>query len=167
MDIRLETQTDHEVVENLYDHVFGPTRTLLSSYQLRCNVEPVKNLCFVIEEDSTIIAVIRYWPVCLYHESKLQWPSLLLGPIAVHPTHQGEGLGHMLMSHSLDVATTERWARVFLVGDEPYYRRFGFTVMPQDIIEFPPNTNPSRCLAKELVKGGLKNVRGALARCER
>ena len=54
-------------------------------------------------------------------------PALLLGPVAVHPTRQGEGLGALLIAESLARARELGWTRVILVGDEPYYRRFGFT----------------------------------------
>jgi predicted N-acetyltransferase YhbS len=70
--------------------------------------------------------------------------ALLLGPVAVHPTRQGEGLGALLMHEGLALATEERWPRVMLVGDEPYYRRFGFTQLHG--VEMPPPTNPARVL---------------------
>ena len=70
--------------------------------------------------------------------------ALLLGPVAVHPTRQGEGLGGMLMREGLARAAADRWPRVLLVGDAPYYGRFGFTRL--DGVEMPPPTNPDRVL---------------------
>jgi predicted N-acetyltransferase YhbS len=64
--------------------------------------------------------------------------------VAVHPTRQGEGLGGMLMREGLARAEEDRWPRILLVGDEPYYRRFGFTKL--EGVEMPPPTNPARVL---------------------
>ena len=75
-------------VEALYDHCFAPGRTLLSSYRLRDDVPPVPELCRVAHDETGIIGgAIRYWPVRIG-----RWQALLLGPVAVHPTAQGEGL---------------------------------------------------------------------------
>ena len=43
-----------------------------------------------------LLAAIRFWPVRVG-----TLPVLLLGPIAVHPTAQGEGFGAILMRDSL------------------------------------------------------------------
>jgi len=76
----------------------------------------------------------------------------------VHPTRQGEGLGGQLIAHSLDHARELGWARVLLVGDAPYYRRFGFERMAG--IKLPPPTNPDRVLGQALVEGGFDGITG-------
>ncbi len=83
-----ETEADWWEVEALYDLCFAPGRTALSSYRLREGVPPVASLCLVLREDGVLAAAIRYWPVEVGGRK-----ALLLGPVAVHPTHQGEGLG--------------------------------------------------------------------------
>jgi predicted N-acetyltransferase YhbS len=80
--------------------------------------------------------------------------------VAVHPTHQGEGIGAFLIESSLDQATG--WERVLLVGDEPYYGRFGFHRLTG--VEMPPPTNPERILGCELVKGAWNGVTGQVRR---
>jgi len=102
-----------------------------------------------------LAAVIRYWPVLVGGQ-----PTLLLGPVAVHPTRQGEGLGGCLIHESLAEARRLGWARVLLVGDAPYYGRFGFTRLTG--VEMPPPTNPARVLGFELVPGAWKGVTGAV-----
>ncbi|WP_293577237.1 GNAT family N-acetyltransferase [Phaeobacter sp.] len=88
--------------------------------------------------------------------------ALLLGPVAVHPTHQGEGLGGALIRDSLAKAAEDRWSRVLLVGDAPYYARFGFTLLAG--VEMPPPTNPDRVLGLELQPGAWADVRGQVLR---
>src|SRR5690606_15676628 len=107
-----EAPEDEPEVEALYDLCFAPGRTALSSYRLRDGVARVADLCLVLRDQSGILlAAIRFWPVRIGDER-----ALLLGPIAVHPTAQGEGLGAILMRDSLERARHLHWSRVLLVG---------------------------------------------------
>lgn len=153
-----ETPADTPEVEALLDLCFAPGRTALSSYRLREGVPPVEGLCLVLRDaDDVMVAAIRYWPVRVGGQ-----PVLLLGPVAVHPTAQGEGLGGYLMRESLALARGMGWARVMLVGDAPYYARFGFARL--DGVEMPPPTNPDRVLGLELQPGAWVGVGGAVTR---
>ena len=151
-----ETAADMWEVEALYDLCFAPGREALSSYRLRDGVDPVPELSLVARDDGGILAgAIRYWPVRVG-----QVPTLLLGPIAVHPTRQGEGLGALLIEESL--ARSKGWERVMLVGDAPYYGRFSFSKLAG--VEMPPPTNPDRVLGREIVPGAWDGVRGRVTR---
>ncbi|MGY6548524.1 MAG: GNAT family N-acetyltransferase [Roseinatronobacter sp.] len=157
MQLLEETPADWWDVEALYDLCFAPGREALSSYRLRDGVAPVAGLCLLLRDRDGVAAAIRFWPVRVAGQQ-----VLLLGPIAVHPTHQGEGLGGWLMSESLRRARAAGWARVLLVGDAPYYQRFGFTVLPDVVM--PPPTNPARVLGLALVPGAWDGVHGPVAR---
>ena len=153
-----ETKDDWWEVEALYDLCFAPGREALSSYRLRDGVDPVADLCLVARDEGGIIGgAIRYWPVQVGGAR-----VLLLGPVAVHPTRQGEGLGGVLIRQSLDKAQALGWERALLVGDEPYYKRFGFLRI--EGVVMPPPTNPERVLARELVAGAWDGVRGDVER---
>lgn len=153
-----ESKDDWWEVEALYDLCFAPGREALSSYRLRDGVPPVASLSRVARDDQGMLGgAIRYWPVRVCDQR-----VLLLGPVAVHPTAQGEGLGGALIRDSLDQATAEGWARVLLVGDAPYYKRFGFARL--DGVEMPPPTNPDRVLGLELAPGAWDGVRGRVER---
>lgn len=144
-------------VEALFDLCFAPGREALSSYRLRDGVAPVADMCRVARDEAGILAgAIRYWPVRIGAAE-----ALLLGPVAVHPTRQGEGLGQALIEDSLRRAGTD-WARVMLVGDAPYYRRFGFEKL--DGVVMPPPTNPERVLGRDLVPGAWAGIRGDVTR---
>lgn len=155
---RLEEETagDWWEVEALLDTCFAPGRTALSSYRLRDGVPTVASLCHVLrDEDGTLAAAIRYWPVRVAGQ-----PVLLLGPVAVHPTRQGEGLGGLLIHETLAEARRIGWLRVLLVGDAPYYGRFGFRKLEHVVM--PPPTNPDRVLGFELVPGAWEGVAGVV-----
>ena len=152
-----ETEADWWEVEALYDLCFSPGRTALSSYRLRDGVATIAALCLTLRTDSVLVGAIRYWPVEVGGAD-----VLLLGPVAVHPTHQGEGLAALLINESLTEAKRLGWERVLLVGDAPYYRRFGFRKL--DGVEMPPPTNPDRILGLELKTGAWKGVTGVVSK---
>jgi len=153
-----ETPADLWEVEALYDLCFAPGREALSSYRLRDGVPKVAELCLVLRDgEGQVAGAIRYWPVRVAGQ-----PVLLLGPVAIHPTRQGEGLGGLLMTESLAEAKRRGWPRVLLVGDAPYYRRFGFRKLPDVVM--PPPTNPERVLGIELVRGAWVGVAGPVTK---
>ncbi len=82
--------------------------------------------------------------------------------MAVHPTRQGEGLGALLITESLAEAVRQGWRRVLLVGDAPYYRRFGFRRL--DGVEMPPPTNPDRVLGRSLGAEAWAGIAGPVAK---
>ena len=153
-----ETEADWWEVEALLDLCFAPGRTALSSYRLRDGVPMVAPLCLTLRDDEgTLAAAIRYWPVQVAGRD-----VLLLGPVAVHPTRQGEGLGGLLINESLAEAKRLGWERVMLVGDAPYYRRFGFVKL--EGVVMPPPTNPDRVLGLELKAGAWAGVAGVVTK---
>lgn len=157
INLKQETKDDWWEVEALYDLCFAPGREALSSYRLRNGVDPVAKLSLVARDGDGILAgAIRYWPV-LVGGAKV----LLLGPVAVHPTRQGEGLGGFLIRESLAIAEDAGWERVLLIGDAPYYSRFGFKVLAG--VNMPPPTNPARVLGYALVDGAWDGVRGQVS----
>jgi predicted N-acetyltransferase YhbS len=148
-----ETADDFFEVEALYDLCFGVGRKALSSYRLRDGVSPVAQLSLLARDGEIVTGAIRYWPVRI-DDAK----ALLLGPVAVHPTHQGEGLGGYLICESLKLAQLAGWERVMLIGDAPYYARFGFTLLAN--VQMPPPTDQARILGRDLQKGAWGGVSG-------
>lgn len=154
-----EKPDDRWEVEALFDLCFAPGREALSSYRLRDGVEPVAGLSLVARDyDGILAGAIRFWPVRVGAAT-----ALLLGPVAVHPTRQGEGLGRVLIRDGVNAAQASGWSRVMLVGDAPYYGRYGFSRL--DGVNMPPPTNPERVLGQALVEGAWNGVCGDVTRC--
>lgn len=146
----------------LYDLAFAPGRQALASYQLRDGVDPVADLCLIARDEyDSVAGAIRYWPIRISGDGG-PWPALLLGPIAVHTTRQGEGLGALLIMETLSRARDADWQRVVLVGDEPYYRRFGFYRGLAEPLVFPRPVNADRVLAAELVPKAMHGICGSI-----
>ena len=121
----LESKEDYIEVERLLDLVFTPRRKLLSSYQLRDSANKVFKLSYVIKDTSnSVVGSIRFWNVKIDGHSS---EGLLLGPLAIHPIYQSEGLGEKLVLNSIEQATEDNWNWVILVGDIEYYSKFGFS----------------------------------------
>ncbi len=157
-ELHQETREDWWEVEALYDLCFAPGREALSSYRLREGVAPVAALCLVARDEGGILAgAIRVWPVRIGTAR-----ALLVGPIAVHPTRQGEGLGGYLIREALRIGHAAGWDRAMLVGDAPYYARFGFTRLEK--VTMPPPTNPERVLGFALSPGAWDGIAGKVVR---
>jgi len=145
--------------EALLDAAFGLDRRTKASYRLREGSAPVPGLSFhaIDAASGRLAGVVSFWPLRVHPEGT---PALLLGPLAVHPAFQNGGLGGELMRTGLNAAREAGHALVFLVGDEPYYGRYGFTRTPERIIL--PGPYPARLLHLELVPGALGDAAGLL-----
>ena len=159
-----ESTHDCNNIEYLLDKAFGHARFGLNSYRLRDGLDPVKELSFVVKDEFfVIIGSIRYWPILI---GKKNYEALLLGPLGVHPIRQGEGIGGLLINHSLKIAKGFGWKRVILVGDMGYYKRFGFSRSIIKNIKFNYPNDEERLLGKELLKGSFYRINGQVKRCE-
>jgi predicted N-acetyltransferase YhbS len=108
--------------------------------------------------DSRMIAAVRFTPIAVGGTGD----ALLLGPLAVDPEFAGKGHGRQLIGEALALATRDGVRLVVLVGDAPYYARFGFHPVPPGQIGLPGPVDPNRLLAAELSPGALPSYRGLI-----
>ncbi|MFZ1991463.1 MAG: N-acetyltransferase [Alphaproteobacteria bacterium] len=153
--VALEAPHQSPLVEALNDRAFGPGRFVKTSYRLREGREGLPELSFVARDGDVLCGSVRYWPVTIGKA-----PALLLGPLAVHPERQNQGIGKALMELSLERAAELGHRLVILVGDPPYYARVGFAPVPVGQMSLPGPVDPARILYKELVPGALAGARG-------
>ncbi|HEY0835292.1 MAG TPA: N-acetyltransferase [Azospirillum sp.] len=165
MIITTEEARHAPMIESLLDTAFGAGRHGKTAYRLRDGVDPIADLCLVAldrdeQGNETLEGTIRYWPVVIGNGT----PALLLGPIAVSPRWQGGGLGSKLIRMSLNKAAAAGHRIVLLVGDAPYYARFGFSRQATLGLQMPGPVDLDRFLGLELVPGALDGVTGLLGR---
>ncbi|MEQ8266738.1 MAG: N-acetyltransferase [Parvibaculum sp.] len=160
MKIVVETDSHTSQVESLVADAFGPDRFAKTVYRLRDGVEAEASLSLVALDRGKVVGTLRFWPV----EIAGQVPALLLGPLVTAPDRQGEGIGGKLMHEGLARAAAQGHRIVVLVGDEPYYRRFGFTRALARRLELPGWVDPARFLARELASGALAGIGGMIGR---
>lgn len=159
LQLRIERDSDEPAVEALLDAAFGAERKRKISYRYRDGIERVADLCWVAEEAGRVVGTIRYWPIRL-----AEGPALLLGPVATDPSRRAIGIGRALVFETLARAADLGWKLVFLVGDENYYRRFGFARVPVTVVM--PGEDPSRVQWRGLGGAELPPSGGELLRAD-
>ncbi|GJE70371.1 GNAT family N-acetyltransferase [Methylorubrum podarium] len=156
--IRDEIASDVAAREHLLDACFGPGRFLKTSQRLREGRRPARGLALSAVRDEKLVGTVRLWDV----ETGCGRPALLLGPLAVDPALQGAGLGAMLMRTALVRAAELGNGAVLLVGDAPYYARFGFAQAKAADLYMPGPFERERFLGLELAAGALEGAAGVL-----
>lgn len=131
--IRHEGEDDAQSLSVLSAQAFGPGRFARTAYRVREGMAPVASLSLTGWLDRRLVAGIRFTAVSIGEEGR----ALLLGPLVVDPAHKGKGYGKALVSEGLARARAEGFRLVVLVGDMPYYGRFGFMPVPHRQITLP------------------------------
>lgn len=138
-------------IEQLLDRTFGPQRHFKTAQRLRDGRLPAAGLAFTADDGRRIVGTIRFWHVRIGHGPD----ALLLGPMAVEPGLSGQGIGRALIARGLAEAARLGHRAVILVGDEPYYGRFGFAPGLTAQMSLPGPVQRPRFLARELAPQAL------------
>ncbi len=155
-EIRDEAPGDLAAREALLDDAFGPARFLKTCQRLRDGSAPASGLALVATDSvGGLIGTLRLWPVVAGGRA-----ALLLGPLAVAAQARSLGVGGALICESLARAADFGHRAVLLVGDAPYYTRFGFERRFTERLTMPGPVERARFLGLELVGGALSAARG-------
>ena len=155
--IRAERASDVAAREALLDACFGANRQLRTCQRLRDGRAPAEGLAFSALRHRRLVGTLRLWPVCAGGV-----PALVLGPLAVDPSCRGVGLGAALTHHALALAKAHGHGAVILLGDAPYYGRFGFSASKTGELLLPGAFERERLLALELRQGALDGAWGMI-----
>jgi predicted N-acetyltransferase YhbS len=160
-----EGRDDIQARETLLDAAFGRAERFAKTCErLREGRLPADELSFVATDDGRLIGTLRFWHVAAGPGRA----ALMLGPLAVDEAYRSAGIGGQLMRVGLSRAESLGHACVLLVGDAPYYRRFGFDAALTGGLWLPGPYARERFLGLELRAGalsgaaGLVNATGAL-----
>jgi putative acetyltransferase len=77
-----------------------------------------------VDEDDTLLGHVLFSPVTI--EEGDDGKSLGLAPVAVHPDHQRQGIGHALIEEGIGACFVQDARAVFVLGSPAYYTQFGF-----------------------------------------
>ena len=144
--IDVETADDAIAVEAVVLAAFGPGRFAKTAERLRERAPVAAG--FVAREGGVLLGSVRLWSITIGGT-----PALFLGPIAVAAENRRAGLGAELVQACLTRAA-EAGLGVLLVGDAPYFGRFGFAVAPDVRLNGP--VDPRRVLWRgDLLPVGL------------
>ena len=145
--------------ESLLDLGFGRKRRKKTSERLREGRLPANGLAFAAKAgNGRLVGTLMLWNVSAGHER----PALLLGPLAVHPSYRSRGVGTALMRTAIARAAALGHAAIVLIGDEDYYKRFGFSKKLTEDLRMPGPFERDRFLGLELQSGALAGARGTI-----
>lgn len=136
-----------EAIEALLDAAFGADRHGRTAYAVRAGTEPVADLSFVCLNDQQLVGSLQSWPVSLTTPDDRTMSLIMVGPVAVDPEHQSQGIGkHMtrIVAQRLDLAGIS----AMMIGDPEYYEAFGFLSGPARGWTLPGPVEPERILLR-------------------
>jgi predicted N-acetyltransferase YhbS len=143
-------------IEALHDAVFGPGALTRTAYRVREGQPRFTPHCRVLFQGSALVAAIRFTAIDIGGVSG----ALMLGPLGVTGAYANQGHGRRLLVEGLASARGAGIAAVLLVGDPPYYARFGFNRIAPGRIEMPGPVDPARLLLADLVPEAAANFKG-------
>jgi predicted N-acetyltransferase YhbS len=156
--IRAERASDVAAREALLDACFGVNRHTRTCQRLRDGRAPAEGLAFSAVRQGRLVGTVRLW-----HVSAGGIPALMLGPLAVEDSSRKLGVGAALMDHALAAAKARGHRAVILLGDAPYYARFGFSAAKTGELSLSGPFERDRLLGLELREGALDGAWGMIA----
>ena len=143
-------EVEDALVEQLLDRAFEPARRQRTAYTVRGCAAPVASLSFAALDDDALVGTIQCWPVRFTPDVGAPVPLIMVGPVAVAPERQRDGIGRKLMEHALAAAAVQkRDDRLVLIGDPEYYGRFfGFDATRTGGWRLPGPVEQHRLLAR-------------------
>jgi predicted N-acetyltransferase YhbS len=155
-----ELSCHDDAVEALGANAFGPGRFARTAFRLREGVKHENKLSFVALRDNQLVGSVRITRILIGER-----PALVLGPLAVEASSKNEGIGKKLMAEAVQAAKNQDHELIILVGDEPYYRPFGFKRVASGQITLPGPVDSARFLYCELQEGTVKLFHGSARVC--
>ena len=155
--IRAERAADVGTREALLDACFGENRHGRTCQRLRDGRAPAAGLALAAVREGKLVGTVRLW-----HVSAGGRPALVLGPLAVDPACRELGIGAALMNQALAAARARGHAAVILLGDAPYYARFGFSAEKTGALSLPGPFERERLLGLEFEAGALEGACGMI-----
>src|ERR1700709_2708162 len=156
--IRAERASDVVAREALLDACFGENRHTRTCQRVRDGRAPAEGLALSATARGRLVGTVRLW-----HVSAGGIPALMLGPLAVEASSRQFGAGAALMDHALAAAKARGHRAVILLGDAPYYVRFGFSGAKTGELSLPGPFERERLLGLELTEGALDGAWGMIS----
>jgi putative acetyltransferase len=155
MHIRNESAADAAAVYDINARAFG--RPAEAELAVRLRTSDALVLSLVAEAEGKLLAHV------IFTHGVLRTPAgthaaLALGPVAVAPENQRQGIGAQLIRHGLAECAALGHALVFLLGHTNYYPRLGFSPAVARGVRWERDTSGGPCvpfMVYELIPGAL------------
>jgi putative acetyltransferase len=158
MRIRAQTADDDNAVWQVNKAAF-PTPAEAGLVE-RLNAEADRLVSLVADEDGEVVGHILFSPVSLAADTGML--AMGLGPMAVMPGRQREGIGGALLRAGFEACRDLGCRAVFVLGHPDYYPRFGFVPASRYGIESEYEVADEVFMALELEPGALAGKAGKL-----
>ncbi len=139
------------VVESLLDAAFGKRRIERTAYKVREGMDMLEGLSVAAVDmaENELLGSLQCWPVALTDEAGKMHPMIMVGPVAVYPDCQRQGVGQALLKGLLKELQQDESLPLVMIGDPSYYDRF-FDFSPERTggWKLPGPWDPERLLVR-------------------
>jgi putative acetyltransferase len=156
--VRLETRADHAAIRAVNEAAFESPAEADIVDVLRAKGAELVSL--VAEREGVVLGHILFSPVSLAGHGELKLMGL--GPMAVLPGHQGQGIGSVLVGEGLIRCKQLGAQAVVVVGHPRYYPRFGFAAAGRYGLRCEYDVPDDVFMVAELTRGVLQGVGGLI-----
>lgn len=156
--VRLETEADRAAIRALHEAAFDTPAEADLVDALRREARPLVSL--VALEDNELVGHIAFSPATLDSDPGLRIAGL--GPMAVLPARQREGIGGALIEAGLAQCRTAGFAAAIVLGHPGYYPRFGFAPASRFGLDCEYDVPDEVFMARELEPGALAGCAGRI-----
>ncbi len=122
--IRLEALADAKAVRRVHELAFAPSTFEASLVDALRESDKV-SLSLVADDDGEVVGHVLF-SLMSVRPSAPSFRAVGLGPLAVLPERQGEGIGSQLARLGVAQCLRDGADCIFVLGSLAYYKRFGF-----------------------------------------
>ena len=165
IDIRLERPEDYQETENVtreafWNHFVPGCNEHYLLHTMRDDAAFLPELDFVAVHDGSIVGNVALAKGIIKGDDGTDYDVLTLGPIAVLPDFQGQGIGGALIDHVKEEARAGGHRAIVLTGDPAYYSRHGFIPAEDRGIRMADNMYAAALQVCELYDNALESAQG-------
>lgn len=155
--IRPEEPGDHAAVFDVNKRAFDTPLEAGLVEKLRPVARPIISLVAV--KDAAVVGHILFTPVTIRSDDGAR-AAMGLGPMAVVPEFQNQGIGSKLVLAGLEECRKIDQPVVFVLGHPKYYPRFGFKPVAPKGLHYKDEKYDFAFMVRELTPGALAGMSG-------
>ncbi len=160
--VRPESAQDRDEIARVVTAAFGSPAEAMLVEAIRASAEYIADLALVATLDDAVVGHVMI-SRCTLRTDATTASIVMLSPLAVDPTHQGNGVGGLLVTTATALADAHGEPLVVLEGDPRYYSRFGFLPASSHGIELPlPDWAPEAAAQVKPLTNDDPSLRGTV-----
>ncbi len=158
LNIRPERPADIPAIRQVVGAAMRPSEVILVD-KLRERHADLISLVAVLE--GQVVGHLLFSPVTI-ETAEAEVPGIALGPLAVTPALQRQGIGSALVREGLDACRAQGHTRVCVLGHQEYYPRFGFTLAADYGLHWASQADLPEFMVLALAPGAFDDLQGVI-----